>query len=594
MTKHPKFPTTAESESVLAFPNASDTSLPGAQVAHEDDTPDGMPDGFRLLADGIYQLRPGEEDDLVPTRICSPLRVKGRCRRLDQAGWGSVVEIQDPDGNWHELIIDATVMSGGPASVVKPLLERGLVLSRATKAAESVKELLMGWQPVARYLRLNHLGWVDSDCTAFTLGDGRVLGGARVVSEHISDHVASAMHSRGTLQDWTATVAAPCKGNPLMVFVLSLAFSGPLLAVLGSEGGGFHLRGASSRGKSTLQKLAASVWGAPAFKQSWRSTDNAIESVAATCNDTLLVLDELHEVEPRDVGNIVYMLANGSGKIRSRADGNMQGVKRWTVQVLSSGEISLEEHMARANQKIMAGQNIRLIDMAADDRLHGAFDVLHGEPGGDAFAKRMNQAVKMNYGLAGPEFVERLIGITDKTQSLQSFIDKFCARSMTDVDAPADGQVQRVLRRFATVALAGEVATKFGLTDWRKGDAFSAARELFMKWFQERDTTTRTEISEAVARTRVYVAQNLGRFAELGSDVKAIDGWRDESWIYIRPECWRNIHAGSDPSEMARLHRTAGLLRTQKGNTLQFRMNREVGRARVYAVRAQTPFGEPG
>ncbi|MGX0877647.1 hypothetical protein ACSSV4_002340, partial [Roseovarius sp. MBR-154] len=34
-------------------------------------------------------------------------------------------------------------------------------------------------------------------------------------------------------------------------------------------------------------------------------------------------------------------------------------------------------------------------------------------------------------------------------------------------DVPAnDGQVQRVLKRFALAALAGELATKNGLTDW--------------------------------------------------------------------------------------------------------------------------------
>ena len=394
------------------------------------------------------------------------------------------------------------------------------------------------------------------------------------------------MHPKGTLEEWRATVAAPSASNPLMVFALSLAFSGPLLAVLGCEGGGFHLRGASSSGKSTLQNLAVSIWGAPAFKQSWRGTDNAVEGVAATCNDSLLVLDELHQVDPRVAGNIVYMLANGEGKNRSRSDGKTQDTMRWTVPVLSSGEISLEEHMKSGGRKVQAGQDIRLIDIVADDRRHGAFDTLHDAPDGDAFAKRMKRAAEQNYGVAGPAFVEYLIGKTDNTHSFEGFVNKFCDASMADVDAASNGQVYRVLGRFASVALAGELATMFGLTGWRKGEAHSAARDHFAAWFRDRDTATNGEIAETVERTRAYVSRNLGRFLKRGtSSGEALDGWRDESCIYIRPDRWQKIHA--DPVAAARLHKETGLLRTQGGNGLQFTMGRDVpGRPKTYAVRS--------
>ncbi|WP_332460270.1 DUF927 domain-containing protein [Pseudophaeobacter flagellatus] len=130
----------------------------------------------------------------------------------------------------------------------------------------------------------------------------------------------------------------------MMILALSHAFTGPLLSVLGRDGGGFHLRGVSSRGKSMLLGVAASVWGAPSFVQSWRGTDNGIEGIAAACNDSLLVLDELHQVEPRVAGEIVYMLANGRGKTRMNSNGRSQQTLRWSVPVLSSGELSLEEH----------------------------------------------------------------------------------------------------------------------------------------------------------------------------------------------------------------------------------------------------------
>jgi len=251
----------------------------------------------------------------------------------------------------------------------------------------------------------------------------------------------------------------------MMILSLSHAFTGPLLSVLGRDGGGFHLRGASSRGKSTLLGVAASVWGAPSFVQSWRGTDNGIEGIAAACNDSLLVLDELHQVEPRVAGEIVYMLANGRGKMRMNSNGKSQQTRRWSVPVLSSGELSLEEHMASGGRTMYAGQDIRLIDLAADARLHGAFDCLHGELNGRAFAERMQRAGRENYGVAGPAFVEKLMKGLDMRENFREnflrVVDGLCRVWSAKVDLPPDGQVQRVMARFAIAALVGEMARVF-------------------------------------------------------------------------------------------------------------------------------------
>jgi putative DNA primase/helicase len=378
-----------------------------------------------------------------------------------------------------------------------------------------------------------------------------------------------------------------------MILALSHAFSGPLLSVLGRDGGGFHLRGVSSCGKSTLLGLAASVWGAPSFVQSWRGTDNGIEGIAAACSDSLLVLDELHQMDPRVAREIVYMLANGRGKLRMNSNSKAKRTRRWTVPMLSSGEISLEEHMASGGRTMYAGQDVRLIDLAADARAYGVFDCLHGEPDGRVFAERMQREAAENYGLAGPVFVEKLMAIVERRDLFQRTIDRFCRSCMTAADIPSDGQMQRVLARFGIAATAGEIATKFGLTGWLSGTAITAARELFLGWLDARDGATHEEITVAVERTRNYVSQNLERFFVLGtSGGDPLDGWRDDSWVYIRPECWKIIHADEDPVEIARLHQAAGMLKTPKGGGLQFRMARRIpDRPRVYAVRVSVLIG---
>jgi putative DNA primase/helicase len=505
-----------------------------------------------------------------------------------------VLAVQDPDGRWHEVVIDTRQLAKSAAAALAPLFELGFELAPVAKAAESVKTLLDLWRPESQYLRFDRIGWTGPRHDTFVLGGGNVIGTALVTTDSVSEGLMAAIHTRGTLDAWKTDVAAPCAGNPLMMLAVSHAFTGPLLSILGLNGGGFHLRGVSSRGKSTIQYVATSVWGARSLLQSWDGTPSGFEGIAAACNDTLLNVEELHKADPRTVGDTVYTLANGQGGLRGRSNGKLRTPQRWRVPVLSSGEVSLEEHMASAGRKMFAGQEVRLINLEADGRAHGAFDDLHGAPGAKDFAKRVDRACGESYGHAGPLFVEKVMRATNKAENWRAFIDNFCRIVGRKADvSPHDGQAQRVLARFALAALAGEMATKFGLTGWTPGAARLAAAELFLEWFEAREGTTNDEIATAVTRTRDHVSTHLDRFQTIGTaDHDPVDGWRDGDWIYIRSDCWQKIHSDHDPTHAARLHADGGLLKTRSGGGFQVRMGRSIrGRPWAYAVNASKLLG---
>jgi hypothetical protein len=71
----------------------------------------------------------------------------------------------------------------------------------------------------------------------------------------------TSMHARGSLAEWQEHVASKATGNPVLLFSLSASFGRPLLKPAGLEGGGFHLHGLTSRGKTTQLQMAGSVWG---------------------------------------------------------------------------------------------------------------------------------------------------------------------------------------------------------------------------------------------------------------------------------------------------------------------------------------------
>ncbi len=379
-----------------------------------------------------------------------------------------------------------------------------------------------------------------------------------------------------------------------MIVGVSLAFAGPLLELLGLDGGGIHFRGASSRGKSAVQRVAASVWGSPAFLHSWRATANGLEGVAAACNGSLLALDELGEIDGRESGRVVYMLANGVGKARADRTGRARPATRWRTLILSSGEISLADKVAEAGGRVAAGQAVRLLDISADSRVYGAFDDLHGEQDGAAFADKLKRATAENYGWAGPALVEAILAEKGTFVSgIRTAIASFGESAASRFTLSEEGQVARAVARFALIAAAGEAATHFGLTGWSPGAARDAAMEILGSWLDGRGGSGSAEAGEAVVRVRSFlVAHGASRFEEIDGDTNQRfiinrAGWRQGSAFLIAKDAWSEIHAGADPARAARHLAKAGFLERGDGKNLAQKAPASIkGRPRVYRISA--------
>jgi uncharacterized protein (DUF927 family) len=334
---------------------------------------------------------------------------------------------------------------------------------------------------------------------------------------------------------------------------------------------------------------------------SWRATANALEGVAATCNSSLLALDELGQVSGRDVGDAVYTLTNGQGKARSSSSGKLQSKAKWRLMLLSTGEISLADKMAEVGKTPMAGQDVRLIDIAADTRRHGVFDDLHGSVDSAAFANSMKQATAKYYGMAGPAFVERLISCPEKHSSYSEMIRKMVSYWKARLDTGNDGPTERVLGHFALIAVAGHLATTFGITGWERGVAYFAAFELAKDWCEAQDRSDKWQIEAAIERTRAYLQLNGDSCFEQAGSAPVLNraGYRDDKWFYILGDAWNSIHAGWSPAEEAK-HLIPGrwLIRGDGKNLKSKTPSWVARRPRAYKVRADilenSPIGSTG
>jgi putative DNA primase/helicase len=478
-------------------------------------------DGFIT---GIEFLRPPKKKDEEPKWVflCSPLRFRAVTTDMNGEGWGLFLLIRDPDNKWKPIVItQAETVEGN--GLYKRLLNLGFVCPNHRQMLLTLLAFVPG-KIGARARCVPHVGWQErpDGKPVFVLPD-RTFGAAdSEVVYHPAITVKLAYGVAGTLKGWQDAIAVPAAGNSRLVFALSSAFVGPLLKPLKVEGGGVHYRGPSSTGKTTLLAAAGSVWGgggAKGFIKTWRATDNAIEGEALAANDALLCLDELALIESEAAAKAAYMLANGAPKSRMTGDIVLRQRHEWLVFFISTGEISIADKVEEKGGRITAGQQVRIVDIAADAGCgFGIFESLHGMMEPSRFADTIRRASSEHFGHAGRAFIERLVSDMEGAKRvLRASMDAFKA---AEVPQGADGQVQRVAERFALVAAAGELAASWGILPWSANAARDAAAKLFRSWTEARGSSAESlEMLNAVRRIRqVIEAYGQTRFQMWGSD----------------------------------------------------------------------------
>jgi len=444
----------------------------------------GPRDRFRLDDAGLWFDPPGDEGEARPVRVCGPLQVEALARDAHDNGAALLLQFDTPFRAGRRWLMPLAMLAGDGAAYRAELLAMGFMVPTDGKRRPLLTAYLQSRRPAELVRIVDRVGWHGRAYVLprETLGDD---GGERILFQSDAP-TEGTFDQRGDLDKWRGLIGRHCVGNSRLAFFAALAFAGPLLAwAPGTDGGGFHLVGDSSCGKTTALRVAASVYGGRDYLQRWRATDNGLESLAAQHSDGLLCLDELAQLDAKVAGESAYMLANGQGKSRAGRTGAARPRQSWRLLFASAGEIGLAEHMAEAGKRTRAGQELRMIDMPADaGAARGLFEDVHDFDNGGALSQHLTRAAEIAYGTAGRAW---LLWLVDHTEGLaRTLRERMDSTERALVPEAAAGQVQRVGRRFALVAVAGELATEAGITGWPAGNATEAARRCFNDWLMMR------------------------------------------------------------------------------------------------------------
>ncbi len=450
---------------------------------------------FNVDERGVWYHGFSQQGDALPPQwICSPLHVTAKSRDASNGEWGHLLEFIDADGNQKRWAMPASMLAGDGTQYRSTLLSMGLQIGASVQVKTLLTTYINTRQTDARVRCTDRIGWHDD---VYVLPDRTIGEGDEKVMFQSPGGVVSQFKQRGTLDQWRNEIAALCVGNPRMLFCVSAAFAAPLLHHSGVPSGGFHIWGDSSSGKSTAFKVAGSVYGGKDYPRNWRMTDNALETVAAQHSDALLLLDEIAQVDPKVVGDTVYMLANETGKGRATQTATARKVHTWRLLFLSDGEVSLANHMSEAGKGTRGGHDVRMAHIAADaGKGLGVYDTIHDFADGAALSNHLVKMSHQHYGVAGMAFIEWAVARAGKLpDALRSRVT-----NLTHELCPpgAHGQVSRVASRFALVGVAGEMATRAGVTGWPDGEALAAARTCFAAWLDGRGGSGNTEHSSII------------------------------------------------------------------------------------------------
>ena len=486
-------------------------------------------DGAGVWYIGVKTDREGNAQEAAPVKLSSP---------IDIIGTG-----QDNDGAYYRVIRWQDKITRQPKTAAIPQSEIGTVQGwqRLQNYGLAVLAGKVKRERLSDYLQTQGSGdiYTITDRAGWN-GEAYILAGGEAVNADGTNILYNGDTSqkdgyteKGSLKEWQEQAARYAENNSRLCLALGLSMAAPFLALLNEEGGGFHLAGDSSRGKTTAARLALSVWGDPeTTKGNWDTTPLGLQNLALARNDGLLVLDEIGQTaDPRKIPQMVYSVINGVSKTQGAKDGGNRRQKTWRNLILSTGEINPESLIGG---QWKAGNYVRLPDIQAIARF-GIYDTLHGFADGAKLSEHINQATAKQRGTAGRALIRQIL--KDGKEAAAQAVEARRAQFLETLP-PMEGQARRIARRFALLAAVLEYAAP--ITGMRQGAGEAGVKQCFNEWLEENGTGNR-EDRQIIEQATAFMDVNAKsmRFSDWNAQTtnqnhagyRKQEGSIDEYWI---------------------------------------------------------------
>lgn len=218
--------------------------------------------------------------------------------------------------------------------------------------------------------------------------------------------ILEAFQEKGTVESWKTEVLNLIKPHPKALLYTIASFAAPLLQDFQIDSFIIDFSGHTSQGKTTLLRLASTVWGTQSLINEWNATKVSIERKSAFLNSFPLLMDDTKKARKNEIESIVYQFSGG----RSKGRGSIKGFQEdltWKTIMLSTGESSILEY---AKSGGVAGRVVSIVDQPF---ANASFE----------YMEQLYKGINNNYGIIGREFINKWLQIT--TEDKENLVKEF-------------------------------------------------------------------------------------------------------------------------------------------------------------------------
>lgn len=378
--------------------------------------------------------------------------------------------VETPDGESGEFFLPFEEINDTRA-LKKALSNAGLLLPPAAADKKALLEAIQTARPDERCTLNARTGWYDESYVQPHTTHGPEDADDVV---YVGDEQPSSEPTAGTLEEWKEDVADVLQASTLGVFLLCAALAPILMKFVRLENGMFHISGKSGVGKTTLLRVAGSVWpGGSRSVASWDMTQMALQEMMARNSDALVVIDEFSAIsadkrtQAKTMSDVAYMVGSGIPRRRSKHfTGSAEDDETFRVLALSTGEKSAAEIAEAAGEKRLMGQVARVLDLPIEECPTGMFDRLE-EAGyhntrdqAAELADHLNKITMRQYGTASETFIRYVV---DNPEHVEQEVARLVGLFNDKVKVPSTGWERRISSKFALAYAAGRLASEAGV-----------------------------------------------------------------------------------------------------------------------------------
>lgn len=456
---------------------------------------DNQPDNYYLAKEGLYFIDRAGEPRLIMAGYIIPVGLAAD--KSQGAGLSVVFYCQTTDGKVSQEIVPVVEVLSRSEVVCRHFAGKGLI-PLSTVPAMNTYFRAAATLPLKRYRLVNRHGWQPGDLCFM---HGRLaIKSEKITEVHgmipaASYNPSSGIDARGSLDEWKEKVLKHATGD-MQKLAVWIGLSSCLLPLLNEQGIIYHFYGQSSVGKTALLQLAASVNGnggepgnSDSLIESWNTTPNALEMTLEQRNHITAPIDELGVYKGPKIGDAIYALANGKGKQRMSSE-TLKNVEpaSWLLNIISSGEISMQERLRDGGETVKGGLLHRSIDLLVTPEHVQSYEDESSEDCG-----RRIDMIKVNsaqfYGTAGRTFIEGLVNLTDDESETRNYVkavhqyvsDTLVYRCELRGDQLNTVQ-KRLLKRFAVPGTAAFLAYDSGILEWGEDEILATLMTAFDVW----------------------------------------------------------------------------------------------------------------